>query len=407
MSRPEWFCGFSFRSLSLLLVLAACGVVEGYDPSARMNFDGTRADMAVFRAGCARSIAGTASLNAPCPNYSPGSQFLYQDTQSTQPTVFSFGYSMDFPVPADFTGDQKTDYAVFRWFEPNGFNNNTNSWFVWLPNSGSLSATGFGLVTDQFVPRNYSSESNSFRDPMPGQSPTPNPDGAETGVFRRQRSTNWTPELPRYDYGFWIQRGVTRYIPTAYGTALTQYPVPQDYLDTAGDPGADGISEPAVVEMRANESCYRLWKWETGSQQYPTELPQAVCLSKFKWPTPGDYDGDGTADFAGAWVKGSDLKWIVRFNRRNSDLPLPDLSKTFGDENSLPVPADYDGDGKTDFAYVRPSSLSDPSLVWTIEQSKNGVVVTKTFGTRTDTILNKPYFSDPWYFTDLWYFPAQ
>jgi len=61
-------------------------------------------------------------------------------------------------------------------------------------------------------------------------------------------------------------------------------------------------------------------------------------------PVPGDYNGDGKTDFA-VWRPGSGT-WFVR-NITNVH---------WGVSTDIPVPGDYNGDGKTDFAVWRPAS---------------------------------------------------
>ena len=67
-------------------------------------------------------------------------------------------------------------------------------------------------------------------------------------------------------------------------------------------------------------------------------------------PVPGDYDGDGTTDYAG--LAAIDRPMVHNPKRQ---LNATDRS-TMGPARGYPVPNDYDNDLKTDFAVWRPSN---------------------------------------------------
>jgi hypothetical protein len=81
-------------------------------------------------------------------------------------------------------------------------------------------------------------------------------------------------------------------------------------------------------------------------------------------PVPADYDGDGKADLA---VKSADGDWFIDFASNGFghwDEPSP--LHGYGDASAVPVPADYDGDGKADLAVKRADGD------WFIDFASNG-----------------------------------
>jgi putative transposon-encoded protein len=68
---------------------------------------------------------------------------------------------------------------------------------------------------------------------------------------------------------------------------------------------------------------------------------------------PADYDGDGVTDFA-VWSPNDGI-WNIRQSSNNLT-NLNHLGGIAGDKADIPVPADYDGDGKADIAVFRPQT---------------------------------------------------
>jgi hypothetical protein len=68
--------------------------------------------------------------------------------------------------------------------------------------------------------------------------------------------------------------------------------------------------------------------------------------------------------------------WFVLRSEDSSFFAVP-----FGNSTDLPVPGDYDGDGKFDRAVFRPSSAT-----WFVDRTTAGVLI-QNFGLPTDTPL--------------------
>ena len=101
---------------------------------------------------------------------------------------------------------------------------------------------------------------------------------------------------------------------------------------------------------------------------------------------PGDYDGDGRTDYAVYRVTsqsnpsgGDNLSWYIL---RSSDYTFQTIKfgVQFGVTFDIPVPADYDGDGKTDYAYFRRNDITSQPSYFIILRSSDNTVSSIQFG---------------------------
>jgi hypothetical protein len=236
-----------------------------------------------------------------------------------------WGETGDVPVPGDYNGDGKTDYAIYR--------PSTGVWWVINSGSNAISAQWWGgTAGDIPVPGDYDGDGKT-----------------DIAIYRPSTGVWWI-------------------INSAAGTISAQWwggtdgdiPVPGDY-------NGDGKTDIAI--FRPSTGVWWVINSGTGtiSAQWWGESGDI--------PVPGDYDADGKTDYA-IYRPSNGMWWVIKSSTGAT------VGQWWGESGDIPVPGDYDGDGKTDYAIYRPSNG-----VWWVIKSGTSTTFGQWWGVDTDIPL--------------------
>src|SRR5215471_12709670 len=114
---------------------------------------------------------------------------------------------------------------------------------------------------------------------------------------------------------------------------------------TPGDYDGDGTADLAVYRPASGD-----WVIQTSSSAF-TSFTLGSLGGPNQTAVPGDYDGDGRFDYA--VYDRTNGNWTVLKSSTNY---TTSITGVLGGEGFVPVQADYDGDGKTDMAVYQPAS---------------------------------------------------
>ncbi|MBK8813803.1 MAG: hypothetical protein IPN69_24155 [Acidobacteria bacterium] len=228
------------------------------------------------------------------PNGATGTEWWTLRSSTGGNWAAQFGDPTDRIVAEDFTGDGKTDVAIFR---PSNSN-----WYILRSEDYSYYSFPFGTTGDIAVPADY--DGDGIADPAVYR--------PSTGVWYIARSTGG---LGQERFGF-----------------PTDKPVPADY-------DGDGRIDIAI---------YR----PSNGQWWLNRTTEGLVVHTFgndaDYNVPGDFTGDGKADVA--IFRPSDNNWYVL---RSEDYTY--YSFPFGAAGDIPAAGDFDGDAVFDAAVFRPS----------------------------------------------------
>jgi Tol biopolymer transport system component len=265
--------------------------------------------------------------------FRPSSGYWYVSRSQDGFTYAQFGLSTDKLAPADYDGDDRTDFAVFR---ENPSNPQRANFYILTSVTGVFTEAQFGATGDVPVAGDWDGDGRAdlavYRD------------GAQSGG---QSSFFYRPS----------SQPATDYVAVPWGS-IGDKPVSADY-------DGDGRTDAAV--FRPSTGTWYVQQ-SSNNQLYAVQFGAAGDRA-----VPADYDGDGRADVAvyraGTW-------YLLRSQQGFS-------AAQFGIDSDTPVPADYDGDGRADLAVFRAGT-------WYLLQTTNNFA-SVSFGLSSDKPIPGAY----------------
>jgi len=204
------------------------------------------------------------------------------------------------PVPGDYNGDELADMAVY--------NRLNGEWEGLLTPTGQVTTAWFGGLGFMAVPCDFDGDAKT-----------------DLVVYREAD-------------GYWMGAASSRgYAPSYTSLGMTGYqPVMADY-------DGDRLTDPAVYNRRNG-----IWVVSLSGNGYQLFMIGTFGGSGYL-PASADYDGDGLADLA-IYAPDTAYWQVLMSGTLSTKGYYTWWGGGLGNVNGIPVPADYDGDRKSDLA---------------------------------------------------------
>lgn len=229
---------------------------------------------------------------------------------------------------------------------------------VWRPSNGNWIVMG-----------QTGSQATTFSFGMSGDIPVP-------GDFDGDGKTDFSVFRPSDHIWYILPSGGGNYYGLNWGIS-TDLPAEADY-------DGDGRTDAAIMRrqpstgtsdwwvLKSSDNSYYSWSWGTD-----TDIPGSA-----------DFDGDGRADIA-VYRPGNQYYYSINSSNGQAQIIFLGQTVSCAVPRECVVPADYDGDGKADFAVYNSSTAN-----WTIRYSVTGQVTTTQWGSSGDVPVNNDYDGD-------------
>ena len=244
-------------------------------------------------------------------------------------------------APLDFNGDGKTDFGVVR--QTTGAGNTQIRWYNLLNNAAATEVqTDFGVVTDYITPGDFDGDGKD-----------------DIAIWRPQTDNSF----------FYILQSSTNTLRTV------RFGMPNDDPFLIADYDGDGVDDPAIFRKGGTDGSQSFFWWYGSfgtTKNVQVVVPWGVGADV---AAPGDYNGDGKADFCVFRGIGTPARglFFIHYGTGLFDATSPNDTVTrFGLPTDAIVPGDYDGDGKTDQSIWR-SSTGNPSIYYVLRSSDGSV----------------------------------